>query len=199
MRLFTRPISATPIGMAAKRFNRAVKQTACNLFPSKVINSEKVINSLGWMGEEISSAESRLIMGATALVTQPFIDAANKNVDEKTRKISVARTCAKIIAGTLTGYAIRKGCIRGVDAFSKLASSVTKSGAPVKLTKWNTILSPETNILASSDSYKQYKNALGTVLALVVMMFTNFAIDAPLTKFLTNVFAKLGGKNETSV
>ena len=45
-------------------------------------------------------------------MSQPFIDASNKNVDEKTRKVSVARTIAKIIAGTLTGYFVRKGCIK---------------------------------------------------------------------------------------
>ena len=39
----------------------------------------------------------------------------------------------------------------------------------------------------SKDAYDQYKNAMGTIVALVVMMFTNFAIDAPLTKWITNV------------
>jgi hypothetical protein len=35
---------------------------------------------------------------------------------------------------------------------------------------------------------KKYKEAYGTLLALVVMTFTNFLIDAPLTKILTNKF-----------
>ena len=34
----------------------------------------------------------------------------------------------------------------------------------------------------------QYKKALGSFVALLVMLITNFAIDAPLTKFLTNKF-----------
>ena len=33
-----------------------------------------------------------------------------------------------------------------------------------------------------------HKNALGTIISLFVMTITNFAIDAPLTKFLTNKF-----------
>ena len=42
----------------------------------------------------------------------------------------------------------------------------------------------------TTDAFLQYRNAMGTVVALVVMMFTNFLIDAPLTKFLTNALVK---------
>ena len=44
----------------------------------------------------------------------------------------------------------------------------------------------------TTDAFLQYRNAMGTVVALVVMMFTNFIIDAPLTKFLTNAHVKKG-------
>ena len=44
----------------------------------------------------------------------------------------------------------------------------------------------------TTDAFLQYRNAVGTVVALVVMMFTNFIIDAPLTKFLTNALVKKG-------
>ena len=97
---------------------------------------------------------------------QPAIDASNKSVDEKTRKVSVARTIAKIVAGTLTGFAIRYGCIKAMD--------------------WK-LFKPSNFAKVSKDAYEQYKNAMGTIVALVVMMVTNFAIDAPLTKWLTNV------------
>jgi len=107
-----------------------------------------------------------LILGATAIFMQPAIDAHNKNVDEKTRKVSVARTIAKIVAGTLTGFAIRKACIKAMDL------KMFKPSNAVKVTK---------------DAFEQYKNAMGTIVALVVMLFTNFLIDAPLTKWLTNV------------
>ncbi len=39
-----------------------------------------------------------------------------------------------------------------------------------------------------ADKFEQYKNVLGTVVALGVMLFTNFLIDAPLTRYLTNMF-----------
>ena len=137
------------------------------------INSEGKNKAIDWIGKNLSSAENRLILGASALMSQPFIDAANKDVDSETRRISVCRTVAKIIAGTATGY-------------TKL-----KEGA--KFNKLRTCLLPALKYTA--DELSQYKNALGTLLALGVMVFTNFLIDAPLTKFLTNVFAGKGDKN----
>lgn len=134
---------------------------------------------IGWIekfGRKCSSAEQRLILGATAIFMQPAIDAHNKNVDEKTRKVSVARTIGKVIAGTLTGFLIRKACIKAMD---------------LKMFK------PSNAAKVSKDAYDQYKNAMGTIVALVVMSFTNFIIDAPLTKFITNLLIeedKSGGK-----
>lgn len=133
-------------------------------------------------GEKISSAEQRLILGASALISQPFIDGHNKDVDEKTRKVSVARTIAKIIAGTTTGFIIRKGCIKGIEAMSQ----IHKEGIPY----YKTIFTPNGILDNMTDAFKQYRNAMGTIVALIVMMFTNFAIDAPLTKFLTNKLVK---------
>lgn len=130
------------------------------------INNEKVIGCIEKFGRKCTSDKQRLILGATAILMQPAIDASNKNVDEKTRKVSVARTIAKIVAGTLTGFAIRYGCIKAMD--------------------WK-MFKPSNFSKVSKDAYDQYKNAMGTIVALVVMMFTNFAIDAPLTKWITNV------------
>lgn len=193
-------------GFRNSNFYRAVKggmntvqQKFYDVLPDKVVKSDKFIKSVNWIGAEISSAENRLILGVTALMSQPFIDYHNKAVDEDTRKVSVCRTIAKIIAGTLTGFAIRKGCIKAIKAYSKLPSSVNKAGQKVNLTKINTFFSPTNARSDVTDAYKQYQNAFGTVAALVVMVFTNFLIDAPLTKYLTNKFVKKAGgvKNET--
>ncbi len=199
MRISRRPISSTPIGRAAKRFSRSVGQSVLNLMPSHVFTSERAINTFKNIGKYVTPAENRAILGLTAIFLQVGIDAMNHRVDEETRKISMARTAAKVIAGTLTGFAIRKALIKSVDAFSKLPGSVGKNGKPVTLTKLNTFFSPVTKALPNSDEYQNYKNGLGNVLALIVMLFTNFAIDWPLTKFLTNKFAAIGGvNNETS-
>ena len=83
-----------------------------NSLPNKVIPAGKLLNGIEKFGQKCTSAHQRGILGLTALMTQPFIDAHNKNVDGKTKKYSVARTVSKIIAGTLTGVAIRAGCIK---------------------------------------------------------------------------------------
>ena len=158
---------------------RSVQQTLLNSFPNVEYTGTKTQKLIKSAGKKISSAEQRLILGATALATQPFIDYKNRNVDEETRKVSVARTIAKIIAGTLTGYAIRKGCIKGIE----LMSQIPKDGIP----GYKTCFTPNGVLDNLTDAFKQYRNAMGTIVALVVMTFTNFAIDAPLTKFLTNV------------
>lgn len=138
----------------------------------KAVSSEKFLEKIENFGKKCTSDKQRLILGATAIVMQPVIDAHNKNVDEKTREVSVARTIAKIIAGTLTGVAIRWGCIKAMDM------KIFKPSNFSKVTK---------------DAFDQYKNAMGTIVALVVMMFTNFLIDAPLTKWLTNIMIDKDG------
>lgn len=176
------------------RFARKATQLGLDLCGGKNrllnINSEGKNKAIDWIGKNLSSAENRLILGASALMSQPFIDAANKDVDSETRRISVCRTVAKIIAGTATGYSIRKLCIKTIDAFTRDPAKL-KEGA--KFNKLRTCLLPALKYTA--DELSQYKNALGTLLALGVMVFTNFLIDAPLTKFLTNVFAGKGDKN----
>lgn len=185
---------------AAKNGSQKMRQAFYNCLPNSVVESEKWQKRIKWIGSEISSPENRLILGVTALMSQPFIDAKNKAVDEDTRKVSVCRTIAKIIAGTTTGFLIRKGCISAIKNWSKLPSSVDKNGLRVKLTKLNTLFSPSKASSDLSEAFKQYQNAIGTILALVVMMFTNFLIDAPLTRYLTNKFVKQAGgtNNETS-
>lgn len=152
------------------------------------ITGPKNINAIKWIGQKLSSSENRLILGASALMTQPFIDAANKDVDEKTRKYSICRTLAKIIAGTVTGYTIRKACIKSIDAFTKIPTEIKPD---MRFKKLRSCLLP--TVKHTAEELAQYKNALGTLLALGVMVFTNFLIDAPLTKFLTNFFAGKGG------
>lgn len=155
------------------------------------VSSDKAINAYTWIGKKLSSAENRLILGASALMTQPFIDAANKDVDEETRRYSICRTVAKIIAGTFTGYSIRKLCIKSIDAFTKLPTEITPD---MKFKRLRSCLLP--TIKATAEELSQYKNALGTLMALGVMMFTNFLIDAPLTKWMTNLFVGISKPKE---
>ena len=154
-----------------------VQQRGFDILPNVTCGEGRVTNVIKKAGEKISSAEQRLILGASALMSQPFIDAKNKNV-------SVARTIAKIVAGTFTGFVIRKACIKSIKALSH----IPQKGVP----KWKSILTPEGIKDNKTDAFSQYRNAVGTIVALVVMLFTNFLIDAPLTKFLTNTFIQKG-------
>ena len=154
-----------------------------------------------WFNDNISSPENRFILGATALATQPFFDLYNKEVDEKTRTISCARTIAKIIAGTLTGVAIRASYIhltKNLSAVGKLGAKtlidVGRAGQTktkeIIITKARQLFTPSAAKAHDSHEYKQYQNTIGTGLAIITMVLTNFIIDAPLTKFLTNKIHK---------
>ena len=122
---------------------------------------------------------NRAIMGATAIVMQPAIDASNKKVDEKTRKLSVCRTVAKIIVGTLVGIAVR-------GSSYKLVEKMTQINSKGKLS--SRLLAPEflVDFLKNKDNLEVYRSALSYFTAFMAMLVTNFAIDAPLTALLTN-------------
>lgn len=159
-----------------------------NKIPKREFNGERGEKIINWFGKHISTPENRLIIGITALLSQPFFDLYNKDVDEKTRKVSCARTVGKIIAGTLTGVTVRAGFIKLVKNNSELGDAGIK-----------TIKKMFTPSNASKDmkyAYKQYQNAMGMLLAIVAMLFTNFLIDVPLTNIITNLLTKNIDKKE---
>ena len=71
--------------------------------------------------------EQRILIGATGLAIQPFIDLNNKNVDKETRKTSAWRTAAKIIAGTIVGVAVRYWGIAFVKKYAQY-DTIIKNG-----------------------------------------------------------------------
>lgn len=184
-------MSIGSISNSISQIPRKINQGIVNIVPEMTISNEKTLKGLKWVGEKVSSPENRLILGVTALMSQPFIDLNNKKVDEDTRKVSAARTVAKIIAGTTTGVLIRSGCIHAIDAFTKLPTEITPD---MKFKKLRTLFTPSVGILKDLN---QYKKSLGTILSLGVMVVTNFLLDAPLTKFLTNKFVdRINSKKE---
>lgn len=184
-------MSIGSISNSISQIPRKINQGIVNIVPEMTISNEKTLKGLEWVGEKVSSPENRLILGVTALMSQPFIDLNNKKVDEDTRKVSAARTVAKIIAGTTTGVLIRSGCIHAIDAFTKLPTEITPD---MKFKKLRTLFTPSAGILKDLN---QYKKSLGTILSLGVMVVTNFLLDAPLTKFLTNKFVdRINSKKE---
>ena len=170
-----------------KSFKDRIKQNVLDTLPSATFKDDKAVDTWKKIDEKISKpAENRLIMGASALLTQPLIDSNNKKVDEETRRVSRNRTIAKILVGTSVGICIRGSCYNLVQKMTDPKGSLTYSKKLLpkeyinKFTKEPTFL-------------KNYRSALSTALAILVMSVTNFLIDAPLTALLTN---KLNSKKQ---
>ncbi len=167
-----------------------------------IISNEHVKNGLAWAGKRLHAPEQRIVLGATALATQPFIDLHNKDVDEETRKLSAARTVAKIIAGTAVGVAVRYAGIWFVNKYSQFEKvyadaqkTIVKEIIPDAKKGFLTPLFLQKSIFPISDKelmkrMTKYRKAMGTLVATIAMVATNFLLDAPLTKYLTNVFQK---------
>ena len=134
---------------------------------------EKPMKILQYCANKLAGPENRLILGVSALASQPFIDFYNKSVDEETRKYSTCKTIAKIIVGTTVGVIVRALTIR--YAANLLKSIDVSNVAP--------------DILKNPESRKIFQKTIGDILGLGVCLFTNFFIDAPLTKKGTNMLA----------
>lgn len=174
-----------------------LKQSILDSLPNADLNfDKKTFERLRSIDKKISRpAENRAIMGVTALATQPLIDTYNHKVDEETRIVSRNRTIAKILAGTLVGIAVRGASYNIVEKMTNL-----KGGK-----RYSKALIPKAQIdyfKKYSSKLSNYRSALSTTIAILAMCFTNFAIDAPLTVYLTNKFnqkSNLINKKERSI
>lgn len=172
-----------------KRSINRVKQTVLDAIPNGEIKvDEKLFKKLCDIDKTISRpAENRLVMGTTAIVTQPLIDSCNHKVDKETRVVSRNRTIAKIIAGTLVGIMVR-------GSSYKLVKNLTKIDSSKKINKL--LLPSEKYIKGFVENPKyleNYRSTISTIAAILAMCFTNFAVDAPLTLYLTNKFNEKSG------
>ena len=168
-----------------------------------IVKSNVIKQCLDFAGKKLHAPEQRAILGATALATQPFIDLKNKDVDEKTRMTSVARTIAKIVVGTIVGIAVRKIGIDFIKKFSQYDKVLNQNGTEVvkiigkKGRDWFVPLFTGNNKIFPiapdklDKKFNLYTKALGTFVATIAMVFTNFLVDAPLIKKATNVFQKI--------
>jgi len=126
-------------------------------------------------------AQNRLIMGGTAIFIQPAIDRHNKHVNEETRETAALRTTAKVIVGTGAGIAVRQPCYNITEAMTNVEGNKTWS-------KWFIPSSKLEGLKNDSKFLKNHRTTIATFMALGIMLFTNFLIDAPWTVKLTNKF-----------
>ncbi|MBR1374439.1 hypothetical protein IJ750_02060 [bacterium] len=158
--------------------------------PNKELKNAAKYNKTG---QALASPHwNRLALGAAAITTQPLIDYYNPNVDRDTATTSALRTIAKICACTFVGFCVR-GC--SYKLVEKFAHGSAKEGS--------TLLTPleilkEKNTEVKKSKLKLHKNTLSTVTALVVMLFTNFLLDAPLTTKGANTLINLHKKYKAS-
>lgn len=165
------------------RFKRRVAQKIIDTLPSHTAKeSARKIDEWNKFDNWISKpAQNRAVMGATAIITQPVIDYNNHKVDKETRRVSRNRTIAKIIAGTCVGILVRGSAYKAVTSMTNIEGK-TKMAKALLPKKFLGEIAKNEKFLAN------HKCVLSNFLAIIAMCFTNFAIDAPVTIFLTNKF-----------
>lgn len=146
--------------------------------PNKDIKNSTKLNKFG---HALASPHwNRVALGAAAIMTQPMFDYFNPRVDKDTAEISAIRTASKITVCTSVGFIIRGLSYKLINKLTNLSSS-----------EGSTLLTPKSilnlkNTFQKENKLKLHRNTLATLTALIVMMFTNFLIDAPLTTFVAN-------------
>ena len=144
------------------------------------------------LGSALASPHwNRLALGVAAIATQPAIDYFNPKVDKDTAKAAAIRTISKIIVCTAVGFVVRGSCYK---LMNKLVGDVSK----VKTSKIiPEEICEETNKELQEKKLKLFTNTKSTLLALAVMMFTNFYLDAPGTTKLTNYWLTKANLNHS--
>ena len=141
----------------------------------------KNVAQLNKAGQALASPHwNRLALGVAAIATQPALDFFNPKVDRETAKVSALRTIAKICVCTTVGFIVRGLSYKLADKFIHGSEA-----------EGSTLFTPgeilrETNKELRASKLKLHKNTMSTLIALAVMTFTNFLIDAPLTTKVAN-------------
>ena len=166
-----------------KNFKNRISQKILDVLPEHTQKeSTRLLDKWKNIDDIVSHpAWNRGILGATALFSQPVIDRYNPRVDDETRVVSMNRTIAKVAVGTTVGIVVR-------DLVYRLTKNMTDINGKTRTSK---LLLPKNHLteIAQNEKFlKNYRSALAMSIALLVMSVTNFAIDAPLTVFFTNLF-----------
>ena len=164
-----------------------LSQKLFDFIPNITIKDGEGLKRLNRAGDIMGRPmQNRLIMGATAIISQPFIDEHNKRVDKKTARASRNRTIGKILAGTAVGCVVRGGIYKLVNA---------TTDKDISIDRWNNLLTPRNSTKIMPHLFKNrmrnYRTVSATLISLVAMLFTNILIDMPLTNKISNFLNKL--------
>lgn len=142
--------------------------------------------------------QQRGVLGAAAILTQPFIDLNNKNVDPETRKYSAVKTAVKICIGTgmgvLTRYLFGTALVKNPQFITQNTEKLTQlvNQGKIKqevISKIKTIKPfieiPEgKNIDEFQKGVSLFVGCIGTVISTIF-------VDKPLTNPIMNTALKL--------
>ena len=154
--------------------------------------AQKFLSSAG----DFSSVHQRVAIGTSALLFQSLIDYNNKDVDKDTRIVSAIRSATKAVIGTVTGIIIRGAFIRmsnlkyaKKDASGKMikeAGKIVLDQQKLDKTFGSALRAMKLSQKNVTESLERIPSVIGTLLALVAMIASNFLVDAPLTNLLSD-------------
>lgn len=159
-------------------------------------NIEKFIN---YSGKKLNAPQQSIIMGVSSLVFQPYINRKNKQLDEDTRDMAVARSIGKSITGNISDFLTRVFSIFAVAKLSNYAINkvntdddfVMEIKPKSKLDiftpnlKEDFVPRPKKEFL---KDFKSYRMAMGALVATGLAVFVKTTVELPATKFLTDYF-----------
>ncbi len=177
-----------------------------------IIRSTNFEKFVSYSGRKLNAPAQALIIGGTAIAFIPPINRMNKKVDQDTRDMAVGRSIGKNIVGNLSDYTLRVLSIALVSKFSKAKVDKNNEGIVTGISPKSKkdIFTPSISenieprsINQFSKYYRNYKMAMGALLATALAIFVKTTIELPLTKKLTDIFykrekAKQGAKHHAN-
>lgn len=187
-----------------QNFRGSLTDTVANTFA----NNSKLVAGIAGLATS-SVVGQKIVMSGSEAVVGPAMDigigkAITKVTNEKdgrtnqSSKVQAIRTAAQSIGGTITGVAIRMGCIAlATLALSKAGQKGASAIADTLLDKGK--ISAD-NAYEFTEHMAKWGKTVGGALAIAIMTVTNFIIDAPfinmINKKMTDIFDKKPNKEQ---
>lgn len=187
-----------------QNFRGSLTDTVANTFA----NNSKLVAGIAGLATS-SVVGQKIVMSGSEAVVGPAMDigigkAITKVTNEKdgrtnqSSKVQAIRTAAQSIGGTITGVAIRMGCIAlATLALSKAGQKGASAIADTLLDKGK--ISAD-NAYEFTEHMAKWGKTVGGAVAIAIMTVTNFIIDAPfinmINKKMTDIFDKKPNKEQ---
>ena len=154
------------------------------------------------VGQKLVMSGSEVLIGpAMDIGMGKVITKATGEKDGRTNqssKVQAIRTASQAIGGTITGVAIRLGCI--ALATVALSKAGQKSGHAIANTLLDNGKIDSKNAYEFTEHMAKWGKSVGGAVAIAIMLVTNFIVDAPfinaINKKITDVVDKKSDKNQ---